>query len=58
MKDWSAIAVAIGIELPPAEMARIVKPLETLENAFRPLADGLTFADEPAFLLDPREAVE
>jgi len=58
MKNWSAIAVAIGIDLPPAEMARIVKPLDALENAFRPLADGLTFADEPAFLLDPREDAE
>ena len=58
MKDWSAIAAASGFELPPEETARIVKPLEGLEAAFRPLANTLTFADEPAFLLDPREDIE
>ncbi len=52
MKDWNAIAAAAGIDIPPADIARIVKPLEGLEAAFRPLADSLTFADEPATLLD------
>ena len=55
MKNWSAIAAANGIDLPPAGIDRIVKPLEALEQAFRPLAETLTIADEPAFLLDPRE---
>ena len=58
MKNWSAIAAAFGIDLPPAEMDRIVKPLEALEQVFRPLAESLTIADEPAFIVDPREEAE
>ena len=58
MKDWTALAAASGIEIPPAEIARIVKPLESLEDAFRPLANSLTIDDEPALLLDPREVAE
>ena len=55
MKNWIAIAAASGIDLPPADRDRIVKPLDALEQVFRPLADSLTFADEPVLLLDPRE---
>jgi|KBSMisStandDraft_5_1062788.scaffolds.fasta_scaffold5432990_1 hypothetical protein len=55
MKNWSAIAAASGIDLPPADLDRIVKPLDSLEQVFRPLADSLTFADEADLLLDPRE---
>ena len=55
MKNWSAIAAASGIDLPPADRDRIVKPLDALEQVFRPLANSLTFADEPVLLLDPRE---
>jgi hypothetical protein len=58
MKDWSAIAASSGIDIPSADVARIVKPLEALEAAFRPLANTLTIADEPAVLLDPREDAE
>ena len=55
MKNWSAIAAASGIDLPAADRDRIVKPLDALEQVFRPLADTLTFADEPALLLEPPE---
>jgi len=58
MKDWRAIAAASGIDIPSADIARIVKPLQGLEEAFRPLANNLTIADEPAVLLDPREVAE
>ena len=44
MKNWSAIAAASGIDIPPADIERIVKPLEALEDAFRPLAGTLTIA--------------
>ena len=48
MKDWSALAAAGGHDIPPGDIERIVKPLDGLEQAFRPLADSLTYADEPA----------
>ena len=52
MKNWTALAAASGIDIPPADLERTVKPLAALEQAFRPLADRLTFADEPAVLFD------
>lgn len=55
MKDWSAIAVASGIEIPAIDMEGIVKPLSGLEEAFRPLVEELTFADEPATTFEPEE---
>lgn len=53
MKDWSAIAAAGDFGIPAEEIARVVKPLEGLEGAFRPLAETLRFADEPAVTFDP-----
>jgi hypothetical protein len=35
-------------EIPPADLERIKKPLAALEETFRPLAESLRFADEPA----------
>ena len=55
MKDWSALAAASGINIPSAEMERMLKPLQGLEESFRPLANSLTIADEPAVLFDPTE---
>ena len=52
MKNWSALAAASGLDIPAADLERIGKPLDGLEQAFRPLADGLTFGDEPAVLFD------
>jgi hypothetical protein len=39
-------------------VARVVKPLGSLEAAFRPLAESLTFADEPAAIFDASEGAE
>jgi hypothetical protein len=58
MKNWTDMAAAGGLGIPAAEMARIVKPLESLETAFRPLAETLTFADEPAAIFDAAEEAE
>ena len=52
------MAAAGGLGIPAAEMARIVKPLESLETAFRPLAETLSFADEPAAIFDAAEETE
>ena len=58
MKDWSALAAASGLEIPSAQIERIVKPLEALEEAFRPLAAGLTFDAEPAVMFSAGEDAE
>ena len=50
MTDWSAVAKARGIAIPPTELARIASTLETLEAAFRPLIEPLTPDMEPALL--------
>ncbi|SPE32773.1 hypothetical protein SBA6_210026 [Candidatus Sulfopaludibacter sp. SbA6] len=42
------MAKARGLEVPDRDMDRIAGPLETLEEAFRPLAKDLKAEDEPA----------
>lgn len=48
MKDWRALAHARDLDIPAAELNRIVAPLEALEETFRPLVRGLTPEMEPA----------
>ncbi len=48
MKDWTSIAKASGLDIPPKDAARNLQPLNGLEEAFRPLAKGLTPEMEPA----------
>jgi len=48
VKDWRAIARAGGLEVSERDLERIAGPLETLEEAFRPLAKELKAEDEPA----------
>ena len=55
MKNWSDIAAASGLGIPADQAQRIAAPLDALEAAFRPLARGLSFADEPAAVFDPSE---
>ena len=47
MKDWKSIAQAAGIDIPAADMERVVPPLNTLEEAFRPLTKDLPPELEP-----------
>jgi hypothetical protein len=47
MKDWKAVAQARGLEIPAAEVDRVVAPLEALEEIFRPLVQELTPDLEP-----------
>jgi hypothetical protein len=47
MKDWRAIAQAYGLPLTAAELDRIARSLEALEEAFRPLVGDLTPDLEP-----------
>jgi hypothetical protein len=55
MKNWSAIAAASELDIPAADVERIVKPLNGLEEIFRPLANTLAFADEPATTFEATE---
>ena len=56
MTDWKALAVARGI--PAADIDRIIVPLEALETVFRPLAQSLTPAMEPAAVYHVEEDPE
>lgn len=47
MKDWKAIAQARGVSIPAPEIQRTLAPLDTLEEAFRPLVKHLTPDQEP-----------
>jgi len=55
VKDWNGIVAASGLGIPAEDVERIVKPLESLDAAFRPLAGTLTFMDEPATIFDAAE---
>jgi hypothetical protein len=58
MKDWCAIARASGFKIPAEELPRVVFTLETLDAAFRPLAERLTPEMEPALLFRAEEESE
>ena len=47
MRNWKAIAQAHGLPLSAGDLDRVTKPLEALEETFRPLADRLTPDLEP-----------
>jgi hypothetical protein len=58
MNNWKAIAQARGLEIPAGELDRMVAPLESLEETFRPLVKGLTPDLEPSFTFRPAEESE
>lgn len=49
MKNWREVAQARDLGIPPQELDRVAAPLETLEQAFRPLVRALSPEMEPAF---------
>jgi hypothetical protein len=46
--DWKAIARARGSEVEDAQLERVLEPLRDLEKRFRPLAEALPPALDPA----------
>jgi len=58
MPDWSAIAKGRGIDIPPAEVERLSKPLDALEQVFRPLILDLTAELDPVTAFEPSEDAE
>jgi hypothetical protein len=45
--NWKDIARAHGLDLPAHDLERITRPLDALEQAFRPLVSTLSPGDEP-----------
>lgn len=48
MTDWKALAKARGLNIPDADLERIVSPLDKLEQSFRPLIEKIPHDLEPA----------
>ena len=51
MIDWRAIAQARAFPVSESEMENIVRSLDALEQAFRPLVAGIPHDTEPAITL-------
>lgn len=49
------MAAASGGGIPAEDIERATKPLEGLEQVFRPLAGSLRFDEEPAIIFDAVE---
>jgi hypothetical protein len=45
--NWKDIAQAHGLNLPAQDLDRITRPLDALEQTFRPLVSTLSPGDEP-----------
>ena len=58
MTDWKKIAEARGWQIPEPEMARVTAPLDSLEEAFRPLVKRLTAEVAPATVFRAAEEPE
>jgi hypothetical protein len=58
MRDWQAMAAASGTGIPAQDVERVTKPFVGLEQTFRPLANSLTFDEEPATAFDAAEGAE
>ena len=58
MKDWTVIAKAAGLGIPPKDASKHLQALNGLEEAFRPLVKTLTPEMEPAavFRADEEQA--
>jgi hypothetical protein len=55
VKDWTAIAKGAGLDVPAAELERIVAPLAALEDALGPLLQDLPPGLEPSLVFRAEE---
>ena len=53
MKDWKAIAVAMNLNIPEADLDALVPTLAGVEKAFRPLARTIPADIDPAVAFSP-----
>ncbi|MEZ5399427.1 MAG: hypothetical protein R2729_07135 [Bryobacteraceae bacterium] len=51
MPDWKTLAAAWAPDIPAEDAARLEKPLDALEAAFRPLTAHVPLDAEPAYVL-------
>lgn len=49
MKNWKAMAQARDLGIPGHDLERVLKPLESLEETFRPMVKDLTPDVEPVY---------
>lgn len=58
MRDYRQIAAALKLNIPDDQLARVIPPLDGLEETFRPLAATIPHETEPAitFVIPPEEA--
>ncbi len=57
-RDWHALARALDLDIPDANLENIKPALDSLEESFRPLAANVPHLTEPAvvFLCPDEEA--
>ncbi len=56
--DWKTLAAARRLDIPEADLDRLVAPLDGLERAFRPLAPAIPHDVEPAVIFHAAEDTE
>jgi hypothetical protein len=49
--DWKCLAASLAPDIPAQELDRVLKPLESLEQQFRPLVAGIPLETEPSYTL-------
>jgi len=49
-KNWKAAAQAIAPDIPPDAIERIEKPMDSLEDSFRPLVTQVKLESEPSYV--------
>ncbi len=57
-RDWKQIAAGYGLEIPAADLDRIIPTLDALEAAFRPLTADIPETVEPAVVFYTPEVEE
>lgn len=57
MKNWKLAAEALNLGIPESELPKLSQTLESIEAAFRPLAESIPDDVEPAviFHVQPEE---
>jgi hypothetical protein len=57
MRNWKLIAEGVNLDIPAADLPKLVQTLEAMDTAFRPLAEAIPDEVEPAviFHIQPEE---
>jgi len=49
--DWKSLAAGLAPDIPAQDLDRVLKPLESLEQQFRPLVARMPLETEPSYTL-------